>query len=163
MEKEPIKVIFLDFDGVLNNAYYLTHKKKEDSDLDPEKMNILLQIVAVTKAKIVATSSWRFSSGVDKEFQKYDLGIYDKVARSEEDWRPDEIYEWLLNHNVEGWLILDDESFGYSETQMNHAIITKELWSSEERLHYSYYEGLRPKHINWAVQILNSYENQTKI
>lgn len=154
-----MKIIFLDFDGVLNNTYYLINFKrqgKDDFELDPECMHKLFEIVDKTHAKIVLTSSWRFTPGIKDFFKKYNLEIYDILPRLEEDYRPDEIYQWLSTHKVENYLILDDESSGYSKEQMAHAIITKECYSSDVRMQYPWYEGLQDKHVGWAIQMLNS-------
>lgn len=154
-----MKVIFLDFDGVLNNTYYLTRFKRQgkyDFELDPENMYKLFEIVDNTHAKIVLISSWRFTSGIKEFFKKYNLEIYDILPRSEDNYRPDEIYQWLVTHKVENYLILDDESSGYSKEQMSHAIITKECYSIEMRMQYPWYEGLQDKHIKWAIQMLNN-------
>lgn len=153
-----MKVIFLDFDGVLNNTYYLINfkrQRKDDFELDPECMHKLFEIVDKTHAKIVLTSSWRFTPGIKDFFKKYNLEIYDILPRLEEDYRPDEIYQWLSTHKVENYLILDDESSGYSKEQMAHAIITKECYSSDVRMQYPWYEGLQDKHVGWAIQMLN--------
>ena len=61
------KIIFLDFDGVLNTEHYqnyLTHERKPWQDkhgalFDPEAVRQLKRIVDVTKADIVIESSWR--------------------------------------------------------------------------------------------------------
>ena len=154
-----MKVIFLDFDGVLNNTYYLINfkrQRKDDFEFDPECMHKLFEIVDKTHAKIVLTSSWRFTPGIEDFFKKYNLEIYDILPRLEEDYRPDEIYQWLATHKIENYLILDDESSGYSKEQMAHAIITKECYSSDVRMQYPWYEGLQDKHVGWAIQMLNS-------
>lgn len=64
-----MKVIFLDFDGVLNNSEYqarlygkgLPTTDKDGHELfDPNSVERLNRIVDQTKAKIVVSSSWRY-------------------------------------------------------------------------------------------------------
>ena len=62
------KIIFLDFDGVLNTEHYqnyLTYERKPWQDkhgalFDPEAVRQLKRIVDVTKADIVIESSWKY-------------------------------------------------------------------------------------------------------
>ncbi|MDO5527100.1 MAG: HAD domain-containing protein [Prevotella sp.] len=62
------KIIFLDFDGVLNTEYYqnlLRYKGKAWQDehgafFDPEAVAQLKRIIDVTRADIVIESSWKF-------------------------------------------------------------------------------------------------------
>ena len=64
-----MKVIFLDFDGVLNSSGYsatLFEAGRPTKDeygqelFDPETVNLLNRIVDETEAKIVISSSWRY-------------------------------------------------------------------------------------------------------
>lgn len=152
-----MKVIFLDIDGVLNNLYSGIRRKKPRDDFDDDKMQILKKLYAASGAKIVLISSWRFDMSIDNVFKKYGMEIFDRVPRSPDSFRPDEIGMFMELHEgeIEGYVILDDESTGYSEEQMNHAIITKENFDQDVRAEYSYFEGLREKHIDWALAILN--------
>ena len=62
------KIIFLDFDGVLNTAYYqhyLMYQGKSWQDeygalFDPEAVSQLARIINVTNADIVIESSWKY-------------------------------------------------------------------------------------------------------
>ena len=54
-----MKVIFLDFDGVLNSAKYLLGHGDCGVAIDPARMALLKQIVDATDAKIVLSTSWR--------------------------------------------------------------------------------------------------------
>lgn len=53
------KIIFLDIDGVLATPEYL---KDGQWALNPEKQKLLGEILAKTDAKIVLSSSWRYST-----------------------------------------------------------------------------------------------------
>jgi hypothetical protein len=62
------KIIFLDFDGVLNTEYYqnnlcyqkLAYQDEYGAIFDPEATKQLKRIVDATNAKIVIESSWKF-------------------------------------------------------------------------------------------------------
>ena len=85
---KPIKVIFLDIDGVMNSwdemrLLISTNEGKPIKDMDlPSKshMSCLKNIVNKTKAKIVLASSWRISlrriQTLIDIFEKYNLTIY---------------------------------------------------------------------------------------
>lgn len=115
-----MKVIFLDFDGVLNSDRYVRDCGNVGVCLDPEKMKLLKRIVESTGAKIVLTTSWRehwdknpdlcdFSGkNINSIFARYGLEIYDKtpVIRPE---RENEIRKWLEdNPETESFVVLDD-------------------------------------------------------
>ena len=53
------KIIFLDIDGVLATPKYLKNKQWA---LDPEKQKLFGKILIKTDAKIVLSSSWRYST-----------------------------------------------------------------------------------------------------
>lgn len=153
-----MKVIFLDFDGVLNDINFLMdfHKKEHKSkiEIDPVRMHRFFEIARQSQARIVLTSSWRDRPGVKEFFEDYGLEIWDKVKHLDD--RSLEIQEWLYRNPVENYLILDDESSCYTQEQMSHAIITKECYSQEARINKPWFEGLQDKHIKWALDILNS-------
>ena len=131
-----IKVIFLDFDGVITTL-------KSGWSIDPEKIKLLNKIIEATDAKIVVSSSWRrgtlegtieeLSGGVDcngnsKAFPFCDkiIGITARIGgfryndEINEDGRKPmvdiprgvEIQDWLDNtdYDVESYVILDDDS-----------------------------------------------------
>ena len=61
------KIIFLDFDGVLNTEHYQNYlmyqrqpwQDKHGAFFDPEAVRQLKRIVDITKADIVIESSWK--------------------------------------------------------------------------------------------------------
>jgi len=109
-----MKIIFLDIDGVLNNFSSYTNKTTVVWESDcVERLN---KIVEKTGAKIVISSTWRFSR---RHIDAYtnDMGIkgeiIDKTPRSTffSACRGDEILEWINEHKeVEKFVILDDDS-----------------------------------------------------
>lgn len=69
------KIIFLDFDGVINSElYFLTQKFKDDytsgelcseAKLDPENIKLINKLVSDTGATVVASTAWRIHNSVD--------------------------------------------------------------------------------------------------
>lgn len=137
-----MKIIFLDFDGVITSL-------KSKWCLMPDKMDLIRRICEETDAKIVISSSWRmadlkntisyitcptapyvdgnpyslveFTIGVTKFLYKWDYikECGDKSSRGEE------IKEWLDSHpNVEDYIILDDDGFDFYDFQLPHYIET---------------------------------------
>lgn len=148
-----MKVLFVDIDGVLNNLHFLI-KKGRFSEIDGKKLFLLKEIVDKTGAEIVLTSSWRNDPSLDLLFADVGLTIYDRT-KDKKGQRGEEIDDWLSSHEVENYVILDDECSDYTEEQMKHAIITKECFSQDLRAEVDYYEGLQEKHVLFAVSLLN--------
>ena len=124
-----MKVIFLDFDGVITTP-------KSGYNLSPELMEKVKKICDETGAKIVVSSSWRFGSNSvedfirsiteDKEFcpvpfsfPKLIVGITPTLLDNGEKYythtfRGSEIGKYLMNHEeVTRYILLDDEAEYY--------------------------------------------------
>ena len=145
-----MKVIFLDFDGVLNNnSYFLDSKEKAPFFLQDEKMILLKQIVDSTNAKIVLSTSWReiWNSDLDISlklkdyFYSFDLSVYD-VTKNINYNRPLEISAWLKENNVSSYVILDDIANPWYEHVNNVVVTNKE------------FNGLSQDDVNKAIDIL---------
>lgn len=54
-----MKIIFLDFDGVLNSVSYCRLHREPGVLLDPARMALLRRIVDATGAEIVLSTSWK--------------------------------------------------------------------------------------------------------
>lgn len=150
-----MKVIFLDFDGVLNSAKYLLGHGDCGVAIDPARMALLKQIVDATDAKIVLSTSWREhwskdlmncdSTGmlINRIFSEYGLHIFDKTPELHER-RETEIKSWLDAHpEVENFVVLDDSllSAGYLN---GHFIKTS-----------NYFDGLDETDVQKGIDILN--------
>lgn len=100
------KIIFLDFDGVLNTEHYqnyLMYERKPRQDkhgvlFDPEAVRQLKRIVDVTKADIVIESSWKYLglAAMQEMWKERDLpgkvtGITDSSVSD----------NWLLTANLD--------------------------------------------------------------
>lgn len=123
-----MKVIFLDFDGVMDTAYYdnylnnmgLPEKDKYGVVFDPDCIANLRRIIDETGADIVVSSTW-------KDFMTYkeilEMWEYRKLPGFVTDTTPtcsrkrgDEIDSWLEECNTEcEYVIIDD----MDETQFN--------------------------------------------
>lgn len=150
-----LKVIFLDFDGVLNSAKYLLGCGDCGMAIDPTRMVLLKQIVAATDAKIVLSTSWREhwsnnladcdNTGVliNSIFSTYGLQIFDKTPQLHER-RETEIKNWLDAHpEVKNFVVLDDRLLS-ADYLSGHFIKTS-----------NYFDGLDETDVHKAIDILN--------
>jgi len=143
-----MKVIFLDFDGVINNWDHF-------DGVDPNNIKFLLKIINETNAKIVATTSNKYifqkNSNIDVKdtlFYTYikvlnELGIkISDVTPYVNSNRELEIIEYLKIHpEIEEFLILDDDF-----------IINSYL---EHQIFLDLYNGITEEHIKPSIDILN--------
>ena len=150
-----MKVIFLDFDGVLNSAKYLLNHEGYGVVIDPERMRLLKQIVDTTGARVVLSTSWREhwekdptkcnNTGVliNDIFGNCGLQIWDKTPELHTR-REIEIKSWLDKHpEVKNFVVLDDRLL--SAPYLNgHAIKTS-----------NYFDGLDELDVQKAIDILN--------
>lgn len=180
-----MRVIFLDLDGVLNceqtfldyfykkennlllSMYYQIHEKGKNGfplPIDEEKVQILGEIVRLTDAKIVLSSSHRADWKDGKEklqfskskallylFDKYNIDVIDitpYIGNSLVSHREDEIKAYLnLHKEIESFCILDDDDF---DLQSLKDFLVKTTMNKNE-----FDEGgLQKRHINEAVKIL---------
>lgn len=104
-----MKIIFLDFDGVLVNF---------ENDADPHCVEALNYIIERTKAKLVISSAWRLLYTMNElvHFLKF-WGVKGEVIGKTisldgirlSQVRPNEIEAWLKNApRVDSYVILDD-------------------------------------------------------
>lgn len=113
-----MKVIFLDIDGVLNSDEYFDKIEKLNiqgiqSEIDVEKIKLLKRALDETGAKVVLSSSWRYTRKAQnlKELLA-NFEIYTESTPYIHGKRGLEIKQWLLdNPEVEDFVILDDEIF----------------------------------------------------
>lgn len=154
--EEVIKVVFLDFDGVLNSRQYLANNNSQGVGIDPTRLALLRKMVFETDAKIVLTTSWRehwsvipwmcdeTGKQINKLFNEHDLYIYDKTLSINHN-RYDEISEWLKEHpNVKSFVVIDDEPFEQG--------VLKDRFILTSRLR----NGLEKNDVEKAINILNT-------
>lgn len=152
-----MKVIFLDFDGVLNSAKYRNSVPDYYSNfIDESRMPFLKQIIEETGAVIVLTTTWRMywdkcevqvsedTQKINNMFDKYGLTIYSKTDTFDEN-RNFEISMWLCRNEVENYVILDDMDFRWSEENRKHFVKTDDD-----------NQGIDEQTTNLAIRILNN-------
>jgi hypothetical protein len=150
-----MKVIFLDFDGVLNSAKYLLGHEGYGVVIDPTRMCLLKQIIDATDAKIVLSTSWREhwekdlakcdSTGalINSIFSKHGLQIWDKTPQLRTK-RETQIKSWLDRHpEVKNFVVLDDSLLS-ADYLNGHFIKTS-----------NYFDGLDETDVQKAMDILN--------
>lgn len=167
------KIIFLDFDGVLNTERYQNMlicrgkawKDKFGAFFDPEAVAELKGIVEETGAGIVIESSWKYL-GLEAMLQMWrDRNmpgrVIDVTSSSISDnwllnanldemnfahthWKGVEIALWIADHLHEEFrYVIIDDEYVIGDTQQPHFIQTNS------------YDGITPKLANRAIKILN--------
>ena len=160
-----MKIIFCDIDGVLNVCY---GQRDEFGQLfHPHFVDNLKWIIDTTGAKIVISSSWRHS-GLSEMKRMWDhrnlpgdviditcdcaqvvdngnCEFYDLVERGHE------IQEWLNAHEVENFVILDDDN-DVLESQRGNFVRCANNRDHEDCVDIGY--GLTKKCAEKAIEIL---------
>ena len=122
-----MKVIFLDIDGVLNNA-----RSNEESltfpSIDEDNLQHLKRTIDATNASIVLTSTWKedyqdndaIRSFINEKVPVFDT-THDKILN-----RGKGILNYLSAHrDVEGFVVLDDEAYDFVECGLvDHCVKT---------------------------------------
>ena len=149
------KIIFLDVDGVLNSMKFdrwlQDHHMKQYYGYELLDQNALLNlqdIVFVTGADIVLSSSWRLNDECCEQLRQqllpYGLRFIDKTACLRQEDRGEEIKEWLSRHpEVDHFVILDDEDEFKDDLLKNNFVET------------TFEEGLLEQHAAKAIEILS--------
>lgn len=151
-----MKVVFLDFDGVLNSERYVRNCGEYGVIIDPSRMQLLKQIIEATGARIVLSTSWRehWSKNenemdetgilINEIFAAYQLEIFDKTPKLG-GRREQEVESWLNEFpDIENFVVLDDR-FLHAEFLKEHFVKTA-----------NYLEGLDDENVAQAIEILNS-------
>lgn len=140
-----MKIIFLDFDGVLNSARFMETNAQGlqfgHSQIDPEAIERLNRIVEMTGAQIVISSSWRhvWSKNeivrmMEKRGFRHSDAVID-ITPSLQGPRGDEIAQWLgmederrridaERGDVESFVILDDSTDFPDPEMQDHFVNT---------------------------------------
>ena len=152
-----MKVIFLDVDGVLNSDEYFDKVrnlkiKGIENQIDVEKIKLLKKAVDETGAKVVLSSSWRFTLNeqpLRDLLSRYGIGVYSRTPYI--DWeRGLEIKKWLSdNKDVEDFVIVDDEIFDSFDEEL-----VKKVVKISDGNGYNFGEGLSQKDIDEIINRL---------
>ena len=167
-----MRIIFLDVDGELT---YRAYKNEETANIDPEKVELLKEICDRTGAKVVISSSWRGTAdstpylyhvlrnildqyGIDvlgdtpyieadteSESEIRTLEDLDSCKMKHGTGRAAEIESWLNDHEVDNFVILDDEDWDWTEYGFEKNWI-QPTWFENG--------GLKREHVEAAVRIL---------
>ena len=173
-----MKIIFLDLDGVLNTSetykkIYYKYKQTGilDVEIDEFRLEYLKEIIDKTNAKIVLSASSRNSFKKENDkiipqnkkaqkiydlFNKYGLEIYDitpSVYNVND--RELQINEWLLNKDIECFIIIDDEPNMFNDL-LDRLIKTSKVKDNEMLIDMDDCIGLCKEDINISVEMLNN-------
>ena len=159
------KYIFLDIDGVLNSLDYFKSVKniKGYKEINPEKVELLKEIVEQTGAKIILSSTWRdlAASETHEEHElysyllemlrKFGLSIVDRTPYVKQN-RPQEIKTWLQNSTHEDnvrFVSLDDDypKEEYDKYGMGDCLVKTSFYAPDG--------GLNKEHVKRSIEILN--------
>lgn len=158
-----LKILFLDYDGVLNHEMFYNEQAKNEikieypySSIDPNCVNFLNDLVDKTDAKIVVSSTWK-NSGIDYcrdvlEYHGFKGEIIDVTPnlRSENCLRGNEILKWIKDneelvgpyYNFNEYVILDDDSDMLYWQRNNFILVDRFI-------------GITPHIVDQATKILN--------
>ena len=159
-----MKVIFLDVDGVLNSDEYFDKIRNLDiqgieREVDIEKIKLLKKAIDKTGAKVVLSSSWRYTKYA--QYLKELLSNYDIYVDSTPFIEKEtglEIKKWLSdNQDVEDFVILDDEIFdSYDESLIKNLIKTS---NGNGR---NFGEGLLPRDVDEIIKRLGRKKSKNE-
>lgn len=157
----PLKVIFLDIDGVLNNQLMFETReaiiKTPGGNLSRTCVAAFNKLIADTGAKIVLSSTWRTDTDIEDYLKEAGLEgeIIGKtpVLRDCFTLRGNEIHAWIVEnkeylgaeyYDYHSFVILDDDS-------------DMLLWHRENFFHTDNYCGLTPTIAYRAARFLNRH------
>jgi len=164
-----MKIIFLDFDGVLNSSSFILNQRKlkgmkgmmKDEDwLNPVMIGRLNAIIIATDAKVVISSDWRLDGTIEYHTKLLkSLGFAGEIINQTpvipDQSRSEEIQMWLhyskeIDDEVESFVVLDDDdnihncSGVFFTTPIKDRHVLTSMWS-----------GLEDVHVAQAIEILN--------
>ncbi len=160
-----MKAVFLDIDGVLNNAYSKTRAPSGAIGIDGDKVKRLRKIVEETGAKLVLTSSWKTDTGEDRDYMVRKLKrerLHVLMHTVDERWnRWEGIRRWIERYgrDLEAYVILDDEFFEDYYSDPGKEILRPEV--KDHLVKTEFFDedgGLRDAHVEMALRILKGQE-----
>lgn len=154
-----MRVIFLDFDGVITTP-------SSRYTIIPEKVKMIEELCDKTNAKIVISSSWRpygnnqsiddILNSISRNpyneehypyFKDYIIGCTNKGIRKMSDYynpRGQEILEYIQRYpEITQYVIIDDDDINPVEDELKHIVYT------------NHFQGIEEEDINKAYNILN--------
>ena len=155
---EKIKVLFLDFDGVIVTFDSLhecqTRKRRKGAErhvwdrMDRNAIDLIQKLLDRNpELRIVVSSSWRGNGHHQYALYPIDLSRVIGTTGRHRGCRGVEIQEWLFQHpEVEEFVIVDDETD--MAFLLPHLVVTSFLPDKE------YLQGFQDKHIDQCEQVL---------
>ena len=149
-----MKIIFLDIDGVLNCKATKANCGGYIG-IQGAKVKLLRRIVEETDAVIVMTSTWKmhwnkgdnFDRYMHRKFGKEHLEIFSCTYGDFQE-RGAGIHKWIDAHDIESWVVLDDEiAPDYDDEILKRLILTE--WNNANG-------GLHDADVQVAIDILNN-------
>lgn len=153
-----MKVLFLDIDGVLVTKRFWNFTGEPHRDMfghvfDPITVRNLERVIAETGAKIVISSTWKFSGeDIMKDMWRLRklpgemIGVTPNVPSRHGIDRGPEIQAWLDANKVDNFAIVDDDA-DFFDTQLPHFVRT------------TFDNGLTRKVADRLISILNNENN----
>lgn len=142
-----MKIIFLDFDGVMDTEYYdhiLSEAGKPISDeygllFDPECVKNLKYIIDNTGADIVVSSTWKDDMSYQEILDMWKYRglpgfVTDVTPNTAKNIRGDEIDAWLEECPTEcNYVIIDDlEAYNFNEHQIQRLLIVNPFFGLDK-------------------------------
>jgi hypothetical protein len=104
-----MRVVFLDIDGVLN-CESTPNPRKLPYIIDPILLVRLKQLLTLTDANVVLSSTWRYDPAGVFSAKYWGIPFIDVIPDLPERPRRDEIIAWLKSHpDIERYAVIDDE------------------------------------------------------
>ncbi|MCP4761226.1 MAG: hypothetical protein GY870_05560 [archaeon] len=148
MNNKIKKFIFLDIDGVLITTKSIKEASSHEA-FDKECVENLKELLEISGAEIVISSSWRYGKFFDKLLSKFKQhGIkmpLGTTKASKGDVRRDtEILDWFDTYiwTIQDWCVIDDDKPDLTQVQ-------------DKLIHTDFKNGFQKKHIKQALKILN--------
>jgi hypothetical protein len=104
----PMKIIFLDIDGVLN-CTRTRNPRKFPYIVDEKLLKRFLELLERTGAEVVLASTWRYDPIGLLAAKHFNIPFIDVIPDMPHESRRTEITSWLAGHNVSRFAVLDDE------------------------------------------------------
>lgn len=144
------RIVFLDFDGVLNTTAFLQQVGGAEVGhhwLDPSKVRLLAGLVRRSGARVVFSTSWRYMftpRELAAMLRRHGFkGEASGVTPIGSTTRGEEIQAWLAAQAAgpARWVALDDDTSGMA-------------WLGERHIRTTMDEGLLPAHVEAAARLL---------
>ena len=90
----------------------------------------------------------KYGDYLDQKLKKYLLSAVDKTSEANSECRGEGIIEWVGAHEVDSFIILDDEWFDFKELGLQSRVVKTEFYDENG--------GLTDDHVELAIELLNS-------